>query len=202
MKEKPLEDQVAEFIAKFTPDIAEIAWDAFDKLRKRLAGAVILVYDNYYALVMGFGPTERSCEVFLLLVVYPRWVSVCFLQGVKQPDPQNLLDGQGKQVRSIRLENARILDKPAIKALISEAVKFWGKPLSDHYQAYVGKSTFTTFRDTEREAKKLSERDLYPFSSAEALDIISIETDIPTLPTFSKPGGFVNGAFGANVACI
>jgi hypothetical protein len=61
---------------------------------------------------------------------------------------------------------------------------------------------FDTFKDVEYEAKKLSARDLYPYSSAEALDITSIETDIPALTTFSKPSGFLDGAFGANVACI
>ena len=129
MKEKPPQDQVAEFIAKFTPEVAEIAWEAFEKLRKRLAGAVIMVYDNYYALVIGFGATERPSEAFLSLVVYPRWVSVCFLQGVKLPDPQSVLSGQGKQVRHIRLESAKTLGKPAIKTLILEAVKLGGKPL-------------------------------------------------------------------------
>ena len=92
MKEKPPEIQLGEFIAKFTPEIAEIAWESFAKLRKRLAGAVIMVYDNSYALVMGFGPTERPSEAFLSLVVYPRWVSICFLQGVKLPDPQKRLE--------------------------------------------------------------------------------------------------------------
>ena len=65
MKEKPPEIQLGEFIAKFTPEIAEVAWESFNKLRKRLAGAVIFVYDNSYALVMGFGPTERPSEAFL-----------------------------------------------------------------------------------------------------------------------------------------
>ena len=65
MNEKPPEIQLSEFIAKFNPEIAELAWESFAKLRKRLAGAVIMVYDNSYALVMGFGPTtahrKRSC---------------------------------------------------------------------------------------------------------------------------------------------
>ena len=46
MKEKPPEIQLGEFIAKFTPEIAEQAWETFEKLRKRLAGTVIFVYDN------------------------------------------------------------------------------------------------------------------------------------------------------------
>jgi hypothetical protein len=130
MKEKPPEIQLGEFIAKFTPEIAELAWEAFEKLRKRLAGSVIFVYDNFYALVMGFGPTARPSEAFLSLVIYPNHASICFLQGVKLPDPHKLLRGNGKQVRHIRLETAKTLDKPAIKKLISDAVAYAGKPLS------------------------------------------------------------------------
>jgi hypothetical protein len=91
---------------------------------------VVMVYDNSYALVMGFGPTERPSEAFLSIVVYPRWVTLCFLHGVKLADPQKILEGNGKQVRHLRLENAKTLDKPAIKALILEAVAQAKKPLS------------------------------------------------------------------------
>ena len=130
MKQKPPEIQLGEFIARFTPEIAELAWDSLNKLRKRLAGAVIMIYDNYYALVMGFGPTERPSEAFLSIVVYPGKVSLCFLQGVKLADPHKLLEGNGKQVRHIRLESAKTLDKPAVKSLILDAVASGGKALS------------------------------------------------------------------------
>ena len=129
MNEKTPEIQLSEFIAKFTPEIAEVAWESFAKLRKRLAGAFIMIYDNSYALVMGFGPTDRPSEAILSLVVYPRWVTLCFLHGVKLTDPQKLLNGNGKQVRHIRLENAKTLDKQPIKALIVEAVAQASKPL-------------------------------------------------------------------------
>jgi Domain of unknown function (DU1801) len=128
MNEKPPEIQLSEFIAKFNPEIAELAWESFAKLRKRLAGAVIFVYDNSYALVMGFGPTERPSEAILSIVVYPRWVTLCFLYGVNLTDPNKLLNGSGKQVRHIRLENAKTLDKPVVKALISEAVANASQP--------------------------------------------------------------------------
>jgi hypothetical protein len=130
MKEKSPEIQLDEFIAKFTPEIAELAWESFTKLRKRLAGSVIMVYDNSYALVMGFGPTERPSEAFLSLVVYPKHASICFLQGVKLPGPEQRLRGSGKQVRHIRLESAKTLDEPAIKTLIREAMAGTGKPLA------------------------------------------------------------------------
>ena len=49
---------------------------------------------------------------------------------MKLPDPRKILEGDGKQVRHIRLESAKTLDKPAIKTLISEAVAQASKPLS------------------------------------------------------------------------
>ena len=49
--------QVAGFIAKFDPAIAKLIRGARAKVRKRLPTAVELVYDNYNALAIGFGPT-------------------------------------------------------------------------------------------------------------------------------------------------
>src|ERR1039458_9537409 len=65
----------------------------------RLPGAVQLVYDNYNALVIGFGPSERASEASFSIVLYPRWVTLFFLQGAGLPDPRRLLKGSGKVVR-------------------------------------------------------------------------------------------------------
>ncbi len=87
-----------------------------------MPGAVELVYDNYNFLVVGFCPSERASEAVLSLVFAPRWISVCFLQNAPHlPDPNGLLRGSGKQVRNIRLESAKDLDKPAVRDLIMEA---------------------------------------------------------------------------------
>ena len=59
--------QVAGFIAKFDPAIAKLTRGARAKMRKRLPTAVELVYDNYNALAIGFGPTERIYDRFILL---------------------------------------------------------------------------------------------------------------------------------------
>jgi hypothetical protein len=129
MNDKSPAQQLARFIARFRPDIAAVTRTARAKMRKRLPRAVEMVYDNYNALVIGFGPTERASEAIVSIVVYPRWVSVCFLQGAHLPDPHGVLVGSGNQVRHIRLdEGAAVLDTPAIRALMSEALKFSGEP--------------------------------------------------------------------------
>jgi hypothetical protein len=51
-------EQFAGLIAEYEPEIAALAEAALAALRARLPGAVEMVYDNYNALVIGFGPTS------------------------------------------------------------------------------------------------------------------------------------------------
>jgi hypothetical protein len=121
IRETP-ERQLAGFMARYDPEVARVARAALRKLRERLRGAQELVYDNYNALAIGFGPTERAADVVLSIALYPRWVSLFFLRGAGLPDPARLLSGSGSRVRSIRLVRASLLDDPAVKELIAAAV--------------------------------------------------------------------------------
>jgi hypothetical protein len=123
------EKQLAGFIAKYTPDIGALARAALAKMRARLPGAVVLVYDNYNALAIGFGPTERASDAIFSITLFPRWVSLFFLQGANLSDPQKLLKGSGKKARHIVLEGAADLDKPAVQALFAHALERAAKPL-------------------------------------------------------------------------
>ena len=116
--------QFRAFLAKYEPAVAAEARRALTKTRALVPGAVELVYDNYNALVVGFGPSERASEAVLSLAIFPRWVTLCFIQnGPDIPDPERLLKGSGNVVRHVRLASAEDLDKPAIKTLIREALK-------------------------------------------------------------------------------
>lgn len=116
--------QLRSFLAKYTPEIAAEARAVLAWMRKRLPGAVELVYDNYNFLVIGFGPTERATDAPFSVVLAPRWVSLCFIYGAKLEDPHKLLRGGGKQVRNIRLlDGVKTLNQPDVKALIDQAVE-------------------------------------------------------------------------------
>jgi hypothetical protein len=115
------ERQVSAFLTEFTPEVARVARRARAKLRTLLPGMLELVYDNYNALAIGFGPTERASDAIMSIAVYPRWVSVFFLRGAQLADPQKLLRGSGRRVRHIVLEGPETLDRPGVKALIKAA---------------------------------------------------------------------------------
>ena len=129
MKTETPERQLSAFIAKYTPEIATLARQALVKLRARMPGAVELVYDNYNALAIGFGPTERTSELIFSITLYPRWVSLFFVKGAELPDPQKLLKGSGKGIRHIVLDDAATLDVPAVRALMTKALQRAAPPL-------------------------------------------------------------------------
>src|SRR5712691_9870286 len=114
--------QLRQFIACYSPAIAKRARSILAKMRARLSGATELVYDNYNGLVIGFGPSERASEALFSIVVYPKYVRLFFLDGADLPDPERLLEGSGKIVRSIVVDDAAVLDRPAVKALMAEAI--------------------------------------------------------------------------------
>jgi hypothetical protein len=115
--------QLEKFLAKYTPEMAGLAKAVLIKMRKRLPGAVEMVYDNYNALVIGFCPGERPSDVIFSIAVYPRWVNLFFAHGKGLRDPEKLLRGSGSRVRSIVLNSAGTLDHPAVEDLIAEALE-------------------------------------------------------------------------------
>ena len=117
------EQELEKFISKFTPEVAIQAREALAWMRARLPGAVELVYDNYNALAIAFGPTERSSEAIFSIAVYPRWVSLFFVHGATLPDPHSVLKGSGNVVRHVVLEGTQTLESPHIKKLMLLALK-------------------------------------------------------------------------------
>ncbi|HVH61850.1 MAG TPA: DUF1801 domain-containing protein [Candidatus Sulfotelmatobacter sp.] len=50
-------------------------------------------------------------------------VTLAFLRGAALPDPEQLLEGQAKFVRSIRLRSTADVKRPGVKKLIAEAAR-------------------------------------------------------------------------------
>jgi hypothetical protein len=121
--------QLRSFLAKFEPRAAASARAALARLRKKLPGAIEIVYDNYNALAIGFGPSDKASEAIFSIAVFPRWVSLFFLQGAKLPDPNKVLQGSGTRARHIVLTDPKILERPAVKKLMALALKSAHKPL-------------------------------------------------------------------------
>lgn len=118
-----VESRIATLLAKYSPVLEAQLRDARKRLRAFFPRGFELVYDNYNALVFAISPTEQTADAFISVAGYPKWVTLFFLHGTDLKDPNGLLEGEGKQVRSIRLENPAEINAPEVEALIAEAVR-------------------------------------------------------------------------------
>lgn len=125
------ESRIRAFIDRFTPEIAMRAHACRAALRVRLPTAFELVYDNYQALALGYGSSERQKDIVLSLALYPRVVRLFFYYGVSLPDPTARLCGDGNQVRHLLLESPATLAEPAVEALIAAALTQGERPMPD-----------------------------------------------------------------------
>ena len=122
--------QLDELLDRYSLDVAKDARRALAFLTTRLPTATRLIYDNYNALVIGFGAGEKASDIILSIALYPRYVTLFFLNGVDLPDPQGLLEGDGSQVRGVRLDPIGKLESSGVGALIDAAVAR-AKPLPE-----------------------------------------------------------------------
>src|SRR5262245_47204057 len=83
--------QLERFLAKYSPEIRARAKAALAIMRRQLPGATEFVYDNYNALVVGFGPNAHPSDAIFSIALYPRHINLYFLFGAEVDDPDRLL---------------------------------------------------------------------------------------------------------------
>lgn len=114
--------QLDGFLSRYQPAVAADARHAIAMLASRFPTATRIVYDNYNALVVGFAASGKASSAILSIAVYPRYVTLFFLQGATLADPDRLLEGSGSKVRHIKLRPISLIGTPEVGALIGRAV--------------------------------------------------------------------------------
>lgn len=117
------EAELRRLIDKFVPAHLRLIGAMRRSLRKRLPTAheVVYEYHNLGAVVISFSPNERGYEGVLSIRADADGVKLYFTQGKELPDPEKLLQGSA-QTRWIDVEGASTLNRPAVVALIDEAI--------------------------------------------------------------------------------
>jgi hypothetical protein len=116
------EAQVRELVARIASAHQRLVASVRRHLRGRLPSAHELVYEYRDWIVISFSPNERGYEGALAIRASANGVELHLNRGKDLPDPEKLLRGSGKQVRSIPLEGASTLARPAVVRLVDEAI--------------------------------------------------------------------------------
>jgi hypothetical protein len=126
--------ELAGFLKKYNPPMIASAKKALAKMRKLVPGATEMIYDNYNALVIGFGPSEKASLAVFSLALLPDHISLCFLQGAGLPDPGKRLLGSGNVARHVKLIPLSVLDEKEIIELIIVAMNRAKEPFDPQHK--------------------------------------------------------------------
>jgi len=91
-------------IAAIDPDAVEVPWPTQG----------IIGY--------GIGPKKMS-EQYCYIAVQKDYANLGFYYGADLPDPQGLLEGTGKKLRHVKVRNAGDVERPALQALVRQALE-------------------------------------------------------------------------------
>jgi hypothetical protein len=116
------EAELGRLIAKFAPAHQRLIGAMRRWLRKRLPTAHEVVYEYRDCFVISFSPGERGYEGVFAIRASADGVRLYFNQGKGLPDPAKLLQGSGKLVRWIHLEDSSTVARPEVARLIDEAL--------------------------------------------------------------------------------
>jgi len=116
------ETELRTLIARFAPEHLRLIEAMRRGLRKRLPTAHEVVYEYRDCFVISYSPNEHGYEGVLGIRASADGIKLYFNHGKDLPDPEKLLQGSGKQTRSIHLEGASTLARPEVARLIDEAI--------------------------------------------------------------------------------
>lgn len=115
------ESELRTLIAKFAPEQHKLVAAMRRSLRKRLPSAYEMVYEYRSWFVISYSPSGHGFEGVLAIRGDANGVKLYFNRGKDLPDPEKLLRGSA-QARSIDMESASTLTRPAVASLLNEAI--------------------------------------------------------------------------------
>lgn len=96
-----------------------------ETLRRLIAslhkGFVEVVWPNLKIASYGVGP-KKMTEHYAYIAVYGSHVNLGFYHGASLTDPTGLLEGTGKKLRHIKLDDVSTATSPAVAALLRAAI--------------------------------------------------------------------------------
>lgn len=124
------EAKLRTLIAKYSPASLRLIGSVRRWLQERLPTAHDLVYEYRDWFVISYSPNEHGHAGVLAIRANADGVELYFNGGKNLPDPENLLQGSGKQMRWMHLENKSALARPEVATLVNAAIALSHAPFA------------------------------------------------------------------------
>jgi len=109
------------FLKGYPPPVREIAVKAREVILSVMPNATEKVYPGWKVIQYGTAADMKS--VFAAISPQRERVNLGLANGVDLPDPDGLLEGEGKAIRHVKLTSPEAAGAPAVRELIRGALQ-------------------------------------------------------------------------------
>lgn len=121
-----MSDGFKEIVSTVSPHTRDLAVEARKLIYQVYPSAVEVPWPRQNVIGYGVGPKKMS-EHFVYLAVSKNHINIGFYYGAELSDPDNLLKGEGKLLKHVRVESKKDLENPSLKKLMEEASRYLPK---------------------------------------------------------------------------
>ena len=110
------------FLAAYDPHVADLALALREIILEEAPRASESIY-RVYTVAVWFGFSGKMKDMFCFITTHAKHVNLGFPHGATLPDPNRVLEGEGKAMRHISFTTLRDLERPFVRRYIQAAME-------------------------------------------------------------------------------
>jgi hypothetical protein len=124
---RPPDPQLLGFLEAYDRPISDLALALREIILEEAPHASESIY-QVYTVAIWFGFSGKMKDMFCYIATNAGHVNLGFPRGAALPDPNHVLEGEGKTMRHIKFARASDLERPFVRRYIQSAIEQVGAP--------------------------------------------------------------------------
>jgi hypothetical protein len=123
---RPPDPQLIGFLEAYDRPIADLALGLREIILEEVPHASEVIY-QVYTVAIWFGFSEKMKDMFCYITTNARHINLGFPRGATLPDPNHVLQGEGKRMRHIKFTNQCDLERPLVRRYLRASIEQLGE---------------------------------------------------------------------------
>ncbi len=145
---RPPDPQLLGFLEAYDRPISDLALALREIILQEAPDASESIY-QVYTVAIWFGFSGKIKDMFCYITTHAEHVNLGFPRGATLPDPNGVLEGEGRTMRHIKFRSQRELERPFVRRYIRAAIEQVGALAGSG----TGKSLVKSTRGSVRKAR-------------------------------------------------
>jgi hypothetical protein len=120
--QRPPDPQLLGFLKAYDPHVSDLALALREVILEEAPDASESIY-QVYTVAIWFGFSGKMKDMFCYIATNAGHVNLGFPRGTSLPDPNRVLEGDGKTMRHIKFRSQRDVERPFVRRYILAAME-------------------------------------------------------------------------------